>query len=153
METDVPVKFDLTYRYANGVEMTVKNGAGKGWHPNSGSLRFEGDKGWIRRKTWYAGLDASDPAILQIRYTPETTKHWPLPPREQRDFLDCVKSRKPTTYQATDMHLISATLHMGVIAIQVGRKLKWDPKTETFLNDEAANELRGRPTRVDWGRG
>jgi len=153
METDVPVTFDLKYRYANGVEMTVKNGPGKGWHPDSGSLRFEGDKGWIRRKKWYAGLEASDPAILRTRYTPETSRHWPLPPREQRDFLDCVKSRKPTTYQAKDMHLISATLHMGVIAIALGRKLRWDPKTEEFADDEAANKLRSRPTREDWGKG
>lgn len=152
METDVPVTFDLKYRYANGVVMSVKNGPGKGWKPNSGSLRFEGDKGWIRRKTWYAGLEASDPAILQTRYTPETSRHWPLPPREQRDFLDCVKSRNPTTYQATDMHLMSTTLHLGVVAITLGRKLKWDPQTEAFVDDEAANKLRTRPAHRDWGK-
>ena len=75
-----PVTYDVTYRYANGIELTVKNGPGSGWHPNSCSIRFEGDRGWIRRKTWSAGLEASDPAILQTRYRPETTKHWPLPP-------------------------------------------------------------------------
>ncbi len=149
-QTDVPVKFDLTYHYANGVEMSVKNGPRGGWDPNGCYIQFEGDKGWIRRKAWYAGLEASDPAILQTRYTPETSKHWPLPPGEQRNFLDCVKSRKPTTYQASDMHLLSATLHMGVIAITVGRKLKWDMKKEEFVKDKEANKLRRGPKPRDW---
>jgi predicted dehydrogenase len=153
METDVPVSFDLTYRYANGVEMRVKNGPGRGWKPNSCFLSFEGDKGWIRRKTWSAGLEASSKEILQTRYEPETSRHWPLPPREQRNFLDCVKSRKPTTYQASDMHLVSTTLHMGVIAIMLGRGLTWDTENREFLADDAANKLRAGPTPRDWESG
>ena len=150
METDVPIRFDLKYRYANDVEMSVKNGPESGWKPNSCSIRFEGDKGWIRRKTWSAGLEASDPAVLQKTYTPETSRHWPLPPREQRNFLDCVKSREPTTYQASDMHMLSTTPHLGVIAITLGRKLKWDTRTEVFLNDDEANRMRIGPKARDW---
>ncbi len=33
------------------------------------------------------------------------------------------------------------------IAMQVGRKLRWDPETETFANDAEANALRSRPSR------
>ena len=150
METNVPITFDLTYRYANGVELSVKNGPGKGWVPKDCSIRFDGDKGWIRRMTWSGRLEASDPAILKTRYTAEITKHWPLPKREQRDFLDCVKSRKPTTYQATDMHLLSTTLHLGVNAIALGRKIKWDPKTETCIGDDKANAMCQRPPLRDW---
>ncbi|MDP6524568.1 MAG: Gfo/Idh/MocA family oxidoreductase [Kiritimatiellia bacterium] len=152
METDVPIRFDLRYRYANGVEMTVKNGPQSGWKPNSCFIRFEGDKGWVRRKTWSAGLDASNPEILRKTYTPETSRHWPLPPREQRNFLDCVKSRKPTTYQASDLHLVSTTLHMGVIAITLGRKLSWDTKKEVFLKDDDANSMRKGPKARDWAK-
>ncbi len=149
-ETDVPVKFDLTYRYGNGVEMTVKNGARGGWDPGSCFLEFQGDKGWIRRKAWSAGLEASDRKILQTRYTAEKSKHWPLPPKEQRNFLDCVKSRKSTTYPAEDLHHMSTTLHMGVACIQLGRKLKWDTKKGAFIGDDEANRLRKRPAPRDW---
>ncbi len=149
-ETDVPIKYDLTYRYANGVEMTVKNGAKDGWDPNSCFIQFTGDKGWIRRKTWHAGVEASDPKILRRRYTPETTNHWAFPPTEQRNFLDCVKSRKRTIYPALDMHQISTTLHMGVIAIITGSKLKWDPQNERFIDNHAANRLCQRPEARDW---
>lgn len=149
-ETDVPITYDLTYRYANGVELSVKNGPRGGWDPDSCFIQFTGDKGWIRRKTWDASWEASDQKILKTRYTPENSKHWPLPPAEQRNFLDCVKSRKPTTYRALDMHQISTTLHMGVIAITLGRKLNWDPLKEVFINDEKANQLCKRPQTRDW---
>ena len=146
----MPITYDLTYRYANGVEMSVKNGAESGGDPNSCSIQFTGDKGWIRRKTWYAGVEASDPKILRIRYTPETTKHWPFPPTEQRNFMDCVKSRKRTIYPALDLHQISTTLHMGVIAITLGSKLNWDLKQEQFINNDDANRLCKRPEARHW---
>lgn len=149
-QTDVPVKYDLTYRYSNGIEMSVKSGPKGGWDPKSCFIQFIGDKGWIRRKTWSAGLEASDPKILRTRYTPETTKHWPFPPSEHRNFLDCVKSRKATTYPALDLHQMSTTLHMGVISIILGHKLNWDPQKEQFINDEKANQLAKRPPARDW---
>lgn len=152
-ETDVPVTFDLKYRYANGVEMSVKSGPRGGWDPKSCFLRFEGDGGWIQRKTWNASLEASDRKILKTRYTPETSQHWPLPPGEQRNFLDCVKSRRPTTYPALDMHQISTTLHLGVIAVTLGRKLNWDPQKEAFIQDDVANRLCKRPEARSWEAG
>ena len=73
----------------------------------------------------------------------------PLPVREQRNFLDCVKSRKPTTYTAETLRDLSNTLHMGVIAILLERKLLWNNETASFENDDQANQMRSRPAR-DW---
>ena len=148
-ESDVPSTFDLTYRYANDVEMTVKSAGRPGWDPKCCSLRFEGDAGWIQRMSFDGGIEASDPQILRQRYTPETSKHWPLPPSEHRNFLDCVTSRKKTTYPAIDLHHMSTMLHMGIIAINVGRKLRWDLETERF-DDASANAMLGRPAPRDW---
>ena len=150
MESDVPVTFDLNYRYSNGVEVRLRNGAQGFWAPDSCYLNFEGETGWIRRKTWSAGLEASDPQILRIRYAPENTKHWPLPKNEQRDFLDCVKSRQPTTYTAETLHLLSTSLHMGVIAIRLGRKLQWDMAKGAFVDDAEANRMRMLPQARKW---
>lgn len=140
--TNTPVTFDLTYRYANGVELHVKDG-GTG-------LRIEGDNGWVARKKWGAGLEASDPNILRTRYTPETTTHWAIPPREQRNFLDCVKSRGLTTYTAPILNQMCTTCHMGVISILLGRKLVWDNQTESFVGDDEANRMRFRPPYRQW---
>ena len=149
-ESNVPVSFDLKYRYANGVEMTVKSGNSPSGDGRSAAIRFEGDKGWISRKPWSGQLKASDRAILHTRYTPETTRHRALAPREQRNFLDCVKSRKPTTYTSADMHLLHVTLHMGIIAITLGRKLQWDTRREEFIRDDDANKMRRGMKARDW---
>lgn len=75
---------------------------------------------------------------------------WLLPSKEQRNFLDCVKSKASTTYPALDMHHMSTMLHMGVIYIQLERKLEWDAKKEVFINDVEANKLCKLPAARDW---
>ena len=73
-----------------------------------------------------------------------------MPPSEHRNFLDCVKSRQPTTYTAEAAQRLSTVMHIGNIAMERGRKLKWDPQAESFLGDDAANTLRSRKARDDW---
>ncbi len=148
--TDVPIGFDVRYRYANGVEMVVQSGKVLGAGKGCADIRFTGSKGWVGNQGWRAPLEASDPKILETKYAPKTSKHWQRPPYEHRNFLDCVRSRKATTYTVETMHLLHVTLHMGTIAMRLGRKLRWDPKTEAFLGDEAANKMRSRPSRDDW---
>ena len=137
--SDQPVSFDLRYRFANGVTMRVQGGGVR--------IRFEGEAGWIGVNGWEGTFEASDPALLKIKYEAEGNKLWPRPPREHRNFLDCVQSRAPTTYTAEDLHRLSTTLHLGNVALQVGRKVQWDPESESFVKDDEANALRSRPER------
>jgi predicted dehydrogenase len=138
----MPIEFELHYRYANGVEMEVRSGGVR--------IRFEGTKGWVGNKDWRGRLEASADEILHTKYEPGKSKMWPLPKGEHRNFLDCVKSREPTTYTAEDGHRLSSAMHIGNIAIELGRKLKWDPQKEEFVGDDAANKLRTRAAREDW---
>jgi len=41
---------------------------------------------------------------------------------------------------------------MGVCALRLGRNLNFDPKTERFVGDEAANLLLDQPMRGEWGK-
>lgn len=138
----MPVNYRLRYRYANGVEMRVESGGV--------ALRIEGTTGWVGNNGWRGRLEASDPSILHTKYPNETSRLWPLPRSEHRNFLDCIRSRQATTYTAEAGHRLSTVMHIGNIAIQLGRKLRWDPVTEAFIEDEAANRLRSRPSREDW---
>ena len=139
--TTMPVEYKVRYRYANGVEMLVESGAV--------AIRFEGTDGWVGNNGWLGALKASSEEVLRRTYPKETNKMWPLQPPEHRNFIDCVKSRKDPTYTAEDGQRLSTVMHIGNIAIELGRKLKWDPQTESFVGDEAANRLRSRESR-DW---
>jgi hypothetical protein len=65
-----------------------------------------------------------------------------------RNFLDAVQSRKSAdlTQEIYSGHVSSAMCHMGNIAWRTGKKLKFDPQTETF-DDAQANQLVGREHR------
>jgi len=47
-------------------------------------------------------------------------------------------------------HRSISPAHLGNIAMKLGRKLKWDPAKEEFIDDERANALRSRPYRAPW---
>jgi predicted dehydrogenase len=140
----VPQSYRLSYRYANGVTLDVTSG--------STFIRFEGTEGWVGNKGWLGRLEGSDISVFQRKYDPQTNKLGPRRPREQRDFLDCIKSGQPPLYTAEALHRLSTTLHIGAIAMELGRPLKWDPAKEVFTGDPQANALRSRPQRNDWQR-
>ena len=140
--TTMPIRYNIKYRYANDVVMHVESG--------SVAIRFEGDAGWVGNVGWRGRLQASSKDILLKKYSPQDSRIWPRPPGEHRNFLDCVKSRQPTTYTAEADQRLSTVMHIGNIAIELGRKLRWDPSTESFVNDNAANALRSRTAREDW---
>lgn len=139
----VPRTFDITYTYANGVTMEVT--------ASQPSIRFEGSEGWVGNKGWLGRLEGSNPEVFRRTYDPSTNKIWPMRPREHRDFLDCIKSGQPPMYTAEALHRLSTVLHLGAIAMELGRPLKWDPVKETF-DDAEANTLRARKGREDWKR-
>ena len=139
----VPQTYRLTYTYANGVVLEVTSG--------ETFIRLEGTDGWVGNKGWLGRLEGSNPEVFRKTYDPATSKIWPRRPREHRDFLDCIRNGQPPMYTAEALHRLSTTLHIGAIAMEVGRPLKWDPKRERF-DDDAANALRSRVRREDWKR-
>ncbi len=141
--TTTPTEFEVGYRYGNGVEMTVRS--------TGPSIRFEGTRGWVSCTGRRGRFEAEPADILQIKYEVSQSRLWPRPPTEHRDFLDCVRSRKITTYPPEHAHRLSTALHIGLISIELGRRLRWDPVAKRF-DDAAANALRSRPTRKDWMR-
>ena len=61
-----------------------------------------------------------------------------------------MKSRKDPYFPVDIGHRVSTVCHLANIAIKLGRKLKWDPQTESFVDDAQANALRSRPMRSPW---
>ncbi|WP_414662572.1 Gfo/Idh/MocA family protein [Horticoccus sp. 23ND18S-11] len=140
----VPHTYEITYTYANGVVLEVSS--------SEPSIRLEGTDGWVGNKGWLGRLEGSNMDVYRKTYEAGTNKLGKMRPREHRDFLDCLKNGQPPMYTAEALHRLSTTLHLGAIAMELGRPLKWDPKAEQF-DDAQANALRQRPSRHDWKRG
>ncbi len=68
-------------------------------------------------------------------------------PEHQQNFVDCIRSRKTPNADIEEGHRSSVLLHLGNVSYRVGgRKLTFDPKTET-TNDADANALVRRSGR------
>ena len=137
---NVLLSFEIQYRYAHGVKLIYSIS-----HPH---VRFEGSEGWIQADYNTRSLQAEPESILKTPLGPNDV-HLPLKD-EKRDFIDAVKTRGQTLADAEVGHRTTSLCQLGHIAIQVGRKLQWDPQAERFANDDAANRLLTRPLRSPW---
>jgi hypothetical protein len=144
--------FMLHYRYADGVTMNVST--------SEPSIRFEGSDGWIECRKWRGSLQASRREMLEVKIDPQKVPIY-RPSQivdradggkggEHRNFYDCVKSRQPTYAPAETGHRTITIAHIGNIAMQLGRKLQWDPAAEKFLGDDEANSMLSRRQREPW---
>jgi predicted dehydrogenase len=104
-----------------------------------------GDQGYIVLgvRGWRA-YDANNHLVSEGQSSADATPH-------VRNFLECVKSRRrPNSDLETVGHPASFLCHAGNIAWRVGRTLRIDPATETFVGDDEANALRTRQYRDPW---
>ena len=71
----------------------------------------------------------------------------------RRNFLDSVKSRKPTIAPVDVAHHSLIPGHLGLISMLTGRKIHWDVKKEKILNDPEATALMTREYRAPYKLG
>ena len=134
--------YDVTYRYANGVVMTLK--------PGNPSIKFIGGEGWVGSTGWRAPVEASSKAILESRIGPEELHLYTNSRGEHDDFLQSVKSRKDPYFPVDIGHRVSTVCHLANIALKLGRKIRWDPVKEEIIGDPAASGMLDRPRRDPW---
>lgn len=131
--------------YANGVKLIMRD---TGWLGlGTCSVRFEGDEGWV--ETGDSGQVAVFPESLRSEI-PVFTMAGTDPSTHIRDFLDCVKSRRQPASNAGVVAQSHIACHAAYIAWQLGRKLRFDPVKEEFIDDDEANRMRSRALREPW---
>lgn len=69
-----------------------------------------------------------------------------------RNFLDCVKSRQPPIADVADGHKVAVACHLANLSLRLGRRLRWDWRTETVVGDAEATAQLERPYRAPWDR-
>lgn len=66
----------------------------------------------------------------------------------QQNFIECIKSRKPSNADVGILHESVALVHLGNIAHRLGnQKLRFDSKAERFIDNAEANKLVKRTYR------
>jgi predicted dehydrogenase len=139
---DVPVQYDFTCKYASGIEIRVANSA-----INPMGTKWIGDKGWIHVDR--GSLSAEPANLLNERIGPGEIKLYESP-GHQRNFLDCVKSRRKTITPIETAHRSISVGLLGEIAMLTGRKIRWNPEKEEIIGDPAASALLCRSYREPW---
>ncbi len=66
------------------------------------------------------------------------------------DFTDAIKQGRPAYAPAEVGHRTISVAHIGNIAMQLDRKLRWNPDDESFVDDTAADALLHRDQREPW---
>jgi len=139
-----PVEFELAEgtviaRYANGVKLVFEDGK---WPLH---VRFVGSEGMVYVDD-DGNMEAEPKSLLQgLKFG----KGYPQN-NHVRNFLDCVKSRKRPIAPAEGAHRANATCQIANICIQLGRKLRFDPVKEKFIDDPMADRKLARTIREPW---
>jgi predicted dehydrogenase len=142
-------KYRIELRYPRNITMIIAGG-----YPDIRSgVKWTGTKGWV----WVdrGAFEGSNEEWRDYRSLPEELRKVKLyeSSNHHRNFLDCVKSRKPTITPVETAHHSAIPGHLGLISMLVGRKLKWDVQTERILDDAEASQLLTRPFRPPWRLG
>ena len=150
---NVPIDFHVTYKYPNGVVMTVSDEGRNG-------IMFSGTEGriFVNRGT-VAGTPVDDlharplPREAFTLYgqdnlsRPERVGKLDAIINHMGNFFDCVVSRKQPISDVESQHRSVSTCHLANISMRVGRPIKWDARTETIIEDSEANAMLRREQR------
>jgi predicted dehydrogenase len=133
------LRFEARYRYANGVSLVCRS--------DTPYIRFEGDEGWIR-VDYPSTLTAEKPSVLDSAIGPGE-RHLAEQLEDKADFVRAIKDGTKTLEPVEVGHRTVSICQIGLIAMEVGGRLRWDPVRERFADDNAANARLTRPHR-DW---
>jgi len=133
----------ISTTYASGLKLVLRLGGFENegdWIEDIGTcpVRFEGEDAWVEAGD-YKRIESSHPELLagklndQLAGT-DASQHI-------RNFLDCVKSRAQPVSNTAVMRRGHQACFAAAAAWKLGRKLTFDPTTETFPGDPAADAL------------
>ena len=128
---------EVNFRYATGVVLTL------GDAPGGGAI-FIGDKGQI---TINRNKLTSQPEEIAKEPIKDSEIHLYQSDNHMQNWFDCMRTRQLPVADVQIGHRSTTVCHLGNITRWLGRKLRWDPQTETFPGDDEANGFVARSQR------
>ncbi len=120
----------LTYKYDNGIVMTLQDfGGGQG-------CKFYGDNGWIQVRR--GRVAASDPSFMPPERGTQDEGAYETNESHVETFISSMRSRKDPNVPVEIGHSSCVVCTLGNIAHDLGRPIQWNPIVEKFVDDAEA---------------
>lgn len=134
---DTAITFDVRFEYADAAPVICHSDGENG-------VKFTGTEGelFVSR-----GEIKSNPEGIKDIELKSDDIHLYKSENHQGNFLECLKTRKDPICDVEIGHRSVTVCHLANIAIRLGRKIQWDPETETIVGDEEAQAWTDRPRR------
>ena len=150
---DAAYSWQVEHRYANGVRLvhmdllTARKRAPQFQLDGYMASVILGTAGWI-----YVSRQA-------MHTHPESLRGAVIAPNERRvirsndhrrNFLDAIRTGRKTISPVEAAVRAGTVCQQAHIALRLGRRLRWDPVAEAFLDDPEANRMLSRAMRGPW---
>ena len=124
----------ITYTYEDGCQIILD-----GENRDKDAAYIEGPNGKI-----FKGFVSDIPNLADI------VDSLPDPEPEITLFTESVRTRRPFALNEMNGHRSCTIVNMGVVALRLGRNLRFDPVKQVFIDDDGANALIDQPMRGEW---
>ena len=135
----------VSMRYANGAELRFDPG-------QTSQTAFHGERGKLLMSRNSFSTEPRD--LVTDPPGPEARRKWQgvgiVARPHLENWLACVRTREVPNAPVETGHRSVTVCHLANIARELGRRLRWDPEQEVFVNDDQANGLLDRPRRQGW---
>ncbi|MEM6691576.1 MAG: Gfo/Idh/MocA family oxidoreductase [Planctomycetota bacterium] len=145
--------FHLRVTFKDGIELDIRHSANDDLGFGNG-IMFQGDAGrYFVNRSKLTGRP-----VEQLDSSPLATDTFEaIHPGllgngmwHMDDFIKCVRSRKTPVSDLVSHHRHLTVCHAANIAMRLGRKLTYDPLSETFVDDSNANAFLARQPRAGY---
>lgn len=124
----------IVYTYADGCKIILD---GEGTDTNTAYI--SGPEGKL-----YKGFRSDIPDLEK------KLAAFPDPEPQVTDFVEAVKKRQKFALNEENGYRSCTIVNIGLVALRLGRSLKFDPVKQEFIDDEGANHLINPPIRAPW---
>ena len=150
-----PAGPDWTYQYFSTCEIDYGGAAlianhgpadhvfyileGEGYESKGKVPYIEGPQGKV-----YKGFECTIPDVMN------KLAEFPDPEPQNTDFIRCIRNRERFALDEIKGYHSSTIVNMALCALRLNRTLRFDPTTQLFIDDDAANRLIDQPMRSPW---
>lgn len=152
------MSWDVIYKYQDGPEVhfvsadiAIKQMLDHRLKKEGNGTTFYGSKGWISLSG--SSAQSNIPEFnTKLNNFPKNNRDWINSENKTmgKRFISVIKGEENELCPLDEAILSDTISHMGDIAIRMGRKVTWDPKSGEVVGDAEANKLYTREMRLPY---